>query len=280
MRLSRRIRAPRRPSMRTACAPAAASRSRSRRVPIGRAWELFQELVAEYRSDQQLRHPHPGEWRQGQLLPDARGRERAGLKVAARHLPRQQLLPEGEYNLYRMREVFDCDHIIVRPSVDVLDQDEPHRVQTAGRHELARALRHFHGPIQVAVRYKVPLMLWGEHGFMDLGGMYSLNDFRRVHRQVPSRTRLTRLRLVRLHRRRPRPAGAARADGRPERKDLLWAQYPSDDEIADAGVRGIYLGNFVNWEANYHSQIVIEKVRLAPGAAALRAHLPHDVQPR
>src|SRR5437879_1594812 len=25
-------------------------------------------------------------------------------------------LPEGEHNLFRMREVFDCDHMIVRPS--------------------------------------------------------------------------------------------------------------------------------------------------------------------
>jgi hypothetical protein len=32
-------------------------------------------------------------------------------------------------------------------------------------------------PIQVAVRYKVPLILWGEHGFLDLGGQFSLDDF-------------------------------------------------------------------------------------------------------
>ena len=33
-------------------------------------------------------------------------------------------------------------------------------------------------------------------------------------------------------------------------QDLLWARYPSDEELADVGVRGIYLGNYVDWEAN------------------------------
>ena len=32
-------------------------------------------------------------------------------------------------------------------------------------------------PMQMAVSYRIPLIIWGEHGFMDLGGMYSLNDF-------------------------------------------------------------------------------------------------------
>jgi hypothetical protein len=39
-------------------------------------------------------------------------------------------------------------------------------------------------------------------------------------------------------------------------KDLLWAQYPSDEEIEGVGVRGIYLSNFVNWDANKHVNIV------------------------
>ena len=31
-----------------------------------------------------------------------------------------------------------------------------------------------------------------------------------------------------------------------QEKDLLWAKYPSDDEIFDLGVRGIYLSNYVD----------------------------------
>ena len=32
-------------------------------------------------------------------------------------------------------------------------------------------------PIQTAVRYKIPLMFWGEHGRSDVGGMFSYHDF-------------------------------------------------------------------------------------------------------
>jgi hypothetical protein len=122
----------------------------------------------------------------------------------------------------------------------------------------------FTSPIQVAVRYKVPLMLWGEHGFMDLGGMYSFNDFV----EFTAKYRLE-------HAQRGfdwfdfTDEGLEKL-GRPElklglsAKDLLWAQYPSDDEIADVGVRGIYLSNFLRWEANHHSKLVVEKYGWEP----------------
>ena len=41
-------------------------------------------------------------------------------------------------------------------------------------------------------------------------------------------------------------------------KDLLWAQYPSDEEIDGIGVRGIYLSNFMRWEANEHGPLMEE----------------------
>ncbi|MBP2676054.1 MAG: N-acetyl sugar amidotransferase, partial [Deltaproteobacteria bacterium] len=41
-------------------------------------------------------------------------------------------------------------------------------------------------------------------------------------------------------------------------KDLLWAKYPTDEEIDEVGVRGIYLSNFVNWDANVHAKLVME----------------------
>jgi hypothetical protein len=50
--------------------------------------------------------------------------------------------------------------------------------------------------------------------------------------------------------------------GRPElkegltAKDLKWAQYPTDEEIDAIGVRGIYLGNYVDWDANVHVELV------------------------
>ena len=173
-------------------------------------------------------------------------------------------LPEGEYNLHRMKEVFDCDHIIVHPGVDTLIKMNRLGLKVQGDNNWHAHCGIFTVPIQVAVRYKVPLILWGEHGFMDLGGMYSYNDFVEFtakHRKEHALRGydwydFTDEGLENLG------MGHVKEGLRP--KDLLWAQYPSDDEIDDVDVRGIYLSNFVKWDANDHTKLVIDEYDWRP----------------
>ena len=40
-------------------------------------------------------------------------------------------------------------------------------------------------------------------------------------------------------------------------KDMLWAKYPSDEDILKVGVRGLYIGNFFKWEPNIHTREMI-----------------------
>ncbi|MDP1921639.1 MAG: N-acetyl sugar amidotransferase [Myxococcales bacterium] len=173
-------------------------------------------------------------------------------------------LPEGEYNLQRMREVFDCDHVIVRPSIPTLVKMNRIGFKLQGDMNWHGHCGIFTTPIQVAVRYKVPLMMWGEHGFLDLGGMYSLNDLV----EFTAKFRLEH--ALRGYDWDDFTDDGLEKLGRPElkeglrEKDLLWAQYPSDDEIDQVGVRGIYLGNFVNWDANPQTKLVIEKYGWKP----------------
>lgn len=173
-------------------------------------------------------------------------------------------LPEGEYNLSRMRDVFDCDHIIFRPSTDVLIKMNRIGFRLQGDMNWHNHCGIFTTPIQLAIKYNVPLMMWGEQGYMETAGMYSYNDFI----EFTAKCRLehglrgydwydfTDEGLEKL--------------GRPELKegltgkDLLWAQYPSDDEIDRVGVRGIYLSNYVNWDANEHVKLVTEKYGWLP----------------
>jgi len=85
-------------------------------------------------------------------------------------------LPEGQRNLDRMREVFGVDHIIFKPSVDLLV-----RMNRAGLKIQGDMNWHAHCgiityPVQVAIKYKIPLIIWGEHGPTHIGGQHSLND--------------------------------------------------------------------------------------------------------
>ena len=44
-----------------------------------------------------------------------------------------------------------------------------------------------------------------------------------------------------------------------EARDLAAYQYPSDQEIYDLDLKGVYLSNYTKWEANEHTQLVIDK---------------------
>ena len=93
----------------------------------------------------------------------------------------------------------------------------------------------FTTPIQLAVKFKIPLIIWGEVAW-DI-------------------SECTRRRLCRISAR-VRHEHSLRGyewfnflddpKDKLTEKDMLWAKYPSDKEILDVGVRGLYIGNFLN----------------------------------
>jgi N-acetyl sugar amidotransferase len=162
-------------------------------------------------------------------------------------------LPVGERNLRRMREVFDCDHHIFGPSVEALK-----KLNRAGFREMGDMNWHAHAgiftyPVQAAYRFRTPLLVWGEHGYTDLAGMYSMNDYV----EMTSKYRLE-------HAQRGYDwSDMVGKEGLTE-KDLLWAKYPTDDEIDEVGIRGIYIFNYVPWEANEHAKLVQDEYGWEP----------------
>lgn len=187
-----------------------------------------------------------------------------GLKALLVTYHGNNYLPEGERNLHRMREVFNCDHIIIRPSTSCLIKMNRIGFKLQGDMNWHAHCGIFTAPIQVAVRYNVPLMMWGEQGFMDIGGMYSYNDFIEFTAKFRKEHALRGYDWNNFT-----DKGLDKLD-RPELKegltdkDLLWAQYPTDDEIDEMGVRGIYLSNFVPWNANEHVKLVMNEYDWEP----------------
>lgn len=229
-----------------------------------RRFQILRETVDEYRSDANYDIVIPVSGGKDSYYQTHVAVHELGLKPLLVTYHGNNYLPEGERNLHRMREVFDCDHLIVSPSQEVLIKMNRLGFRVQGDMNWQNHCGIFTVPIQVAVRYKVPLMLWGEHGFMDLGGMYSYKDFV----EFTAKFRLEHAQrgydwfdftdegLEKL--------GCPQWKEGLRPQDLLWAKYPSDQEIDEVGVRGLYLSNFVDWDANRHIQLVREKYDWEP----------------
>ncbi len=82
----------------------------------------------------------------------------------------------GLENVQNMREVFGCDHMFFTPKIDTVIKLNRIGFKLMGDMNWHAHAGIFTYPIRAAVDMNIPLMIWGEHGFMDLGGMHSYND--------------------------------------------------------------------------------------------------------
>ncbi|MEA5616582.1 N-acetyl sugar amidotransferase [Cronbergia sp. UHCC 0137] len=221
-------------------------------------WQWLKELTSEYCSSSNYDIIIPVSGGKDSYFQTHIAVKELGLKPLLVTYHGNNYLPEGEYNLYRMREVFDCDHIIVRPSVDTLIKMNRIGFKLQGDMNWHGHCGIFTVPIQVAVRYKVPLILWGEHGFMDLGGMYSYNDFVEFTAKFRLEHALRGYDWYDFTDQGLEKLGKSKLKEGLKSKDLLWAKYPSDEEIDEVEVRGIYLSNFLNWDPNEHTKLVMD----------------------
>lgn len=161
--------------------------------------------------------------------------------------------PTGEANLKNIGKVFGVDHYVFTPSYQVIQ-----KMNRLGFYNTGDMSWHFHCgawtvPFQVAVKFNIPLVVYGEHGFMDLAGQYSFND----------RPEFT-VRHRKEHVLRGYDIDDFVGQEGLEEKDLIWGRYPSDEEIAKVGVRGLFMGVYVYWDANKHTQVMIDKYGFKP----------------
>lgn len=157
-------------------------------------------------------------------------------------------LPEGDYNRDRMREVFDVDHMVMGPSVSVLKKMNRLGFRLTGDMNWHNHCGIFTFPMQAAVRFKVPIALWGEVPW-DISGMHSVHDW------VEFSNRTRREHGLRGY---DWEDFVGDKDDPLIEKDLLWAKYPEDNEIQEVGLRGLYIGNYFQWDANKHTQMMVD----------------------
>ena len=144
----------------------------------------------------------------------------------------------GIRNLANLRIRFNCDILIqnVNPvSVRNITRTTLRRIGSMYWTCLAGQTVF---PVQTAVRYRIPLIVWGAHQGLEQVGMFS-------HEHEVQMTRRYR---------KDHDLMGYEADDLLSNFDTLteedvWQfRYPDDRELHDIGVTGIYLGNYVRWD--------------------------------
>jgi len=153
----------------------------------------------------------------------------------------------GVRNLANLRIRFDCDimTMTVNPErVKKITRATMRRFGSIYWHCLAGQTVY---PVQVAVKFKIPLIIWGVHQGIDQVGMFS---------------HLNEVEMTRKYRKEHDLMGYEAEDlidafDNINEQDVVQYRYPDDKELEQVGVRGIYLSNYIRWDSRtQHEQMI------------------------
>ena len=155
----------------------------------------------------------------------------------------------GIRNLANLKIKFNCDIMIktVNPAkVKKITRSTLRRFGSIYWHCIAGQTVY---PVQMAVKLKIPLIIWGAHQGIDQVGMYSHFD---------------EVEMTRKYRKEHDLMGYEAEDlindfGDISMSDIQSYIYPSNNEIESIGVRGIYLNNYHRWDSKLQHESMIKK---------------------
>ncbi len=166
-----------------------------------------------------------------------------GMKVLAVTFSHNWFTETGRYNLQNSIDKFGVDHIMFTPSRSVIQ-----KLARKSLFQIGDSCWHCHSgvgafPLQVAVKYQIPLLIWGE----------SIADFsgRATHRDPVmkfDRDYFTRV-SAKVY------PEAMIGDGIEER-DLAAFRLPSAEQMEELGVIGIHLGDYMFWDDERQMEFV------------------------
>ena len=155
----------------------------------------------------------------------------------------------GIENLSNLRNIFNVDLIIKNINPEKVKKITRNTLINFGNinwHVLAGQSVF---PVQIAERYKIPLIIWGAHQGVEQVGMYS-----HIHS----------VEMTRQYRKNHDLFGNEAEDlvnisNDLNEEDVFEYFYPSDHNINKIGIRGIYLGNYIPWDPKKQHEFMIKK---------------------
>ena len=221
------------------------------RLDWSERWEKLEALVSPYRNTMGSNYDCivPVTGAQDSYYIVHLVKERLGLNPLLVTYNKYFNTPLGIRNLANLRIRFNCD--ILYQNVNPISV----------RNTTRSTLRQFGSiywpilagqtvfPVQTAVRYKIPLIIWGAHQGLEQVGMFS-------HEHEVEMTRRYR---------KDHDLMGYEADDllsifdTLKEEDIWQYRYPDDQNLNAIGVRGIYLGNYVRWDPKaQHEKMIAE----------------------
>jgi N-acetyl sugar amidotransferase len=150
----------------------------------------------------------------------------------------------GLRNLNNLVKQFGCDLIRFTANPESVRKISRYMLKTVGD-----LTWHYHAgirtlPFQVAVKYRIPLIVWGEHGFAELTGLVTLEDM----------VEFTKWARQEHDMRGYEPYDLINEESGITQRDIVPYIYPSDEQIEELEVKGIYISNFYYWDALGHAK--------------------------
>lgn len=154
----------------------------------------------------------------------------------------------GIRNLAYLRIMFDCDFYQLTVSPEIVKKITRATLRKRGSiywHCIAGQTVY---PVQMAVKFKIPLIVWGAHQGVDQVGMFS---------------HLDEVEMTRKYRKEHDLMGLEAQDlvddfDMISDTDVTPYVYPDDAELAAVGVRGIYLNNYIRWDSKKQHEDMIQ----------------------
>lgn len=149
----------------------------------------------------------------------------------------------GKYNLQNCLDKFDVDHIMFSPSRTLVN-----KLARKSLFKIGDACWHCHSgvgafPLQVAVKYQIPLLIWGESIAETSGRATHRNPVRKFDRDYFTKVSA-------------KVYPEAMVGGDITAREMAAFRLPSVEEIEALGVTGIHLGDFIFWDDERQMEFV------------------------
>ena len=166
----------------------------------------------------------------------------------------------GSQNLYNFIQS-GFDNILLSPNGEIHRKLSRLSFIKYGENFLPFSYGQIHAPINVAVKYNIPFVMYGENGELEYGG--SLKNFNKPIVDFESDDYVIEQFAPSNHPTRPEEWSEEGI----EKQDLKMYRLPSQEEIKRVGVEEHYFSYYDKWEPEKHYEIAKQHLGFKPNSA-------------